>query len=188
MNISNSTGAADWRCSLLLWIALFADPARDQLARGKLRQLHDDTLSNGLRNRAAGGAAMISDAQFTINIGTTPLKPRDLPNDVTCQVLATKYTKGNEPIDGTLPLAAALLEPWLADLHFTQYVCDSAVRAIKNDVNNYKLQFGFCRVRSGLRQPRPAADARQLLRGWSGFCRFSTIRPTSPTRRAVVLG
>ena len=75
---------------------------------------------------------------------TRALDRHDLPSGVQTHVLGSKFTRGGEPVDGTMPLAHMLLEEWEADCHFTQYTSDPPVRAVKGEANNYKLRFDFC--------------------------------------------
>ena len=86
----------------------------------------------------------MDNATWEINARTKPLEPRDLPSDVWTHILAERCIWGNEPVDGTMPLEDALLEPWEKDVHITQYISQAAVRCVKGDVNRYQLRFDFC--------------------------------------------
>lgn len=78
-----------------------------------------------------------------INAFTSRLTERDLPESIETHVLGTKFTKGDEPVDGTCPLAAALLEPWPTDTHVTMYTSVQQVRCVKSRACHYDLRFDF---------------------------------------------
>jgi hypothetical protein len=85
---------------------------------------------------------MIDYTELAFTQYTQPLTPNSISDDIETQVFGTKKFRGDaEDCDGTLPLSVALLTPWDADAHITQYTSDPPVRCKKANVANYKLKF-----------------------------------------------